>query len=48
MTRDSWFKPRYNLCPTKKLSRHLFFCVWSWSAKEKSNLGRGVLNKNKA
>ena len=39
MTQDSWFKPRYNLCPTSKLFKHLFVCVWSWSENGKFNFG---------
>jgi hypothetical protein len=31
MTRYSYFKPGYTLCPTRKLSKHLFVCVWSWN-----------------
>jgi hypothetical protein len=39
MTRDSCFKFGYTLGPTKKLSRHLFLCVWSWSDNGKFNFG---------
>jgi hypothetical protein len=38
ITRDSCFKLGYNLCPTRKLSRH-FLCVWSWSDDGKINFG---------
>jgi hypothetical protein len=31
MTRDLFFKLGYTLGPAKKLSKHLFVCVWSCS-----------------
>jgi hypothetical protein len=41
-------KSRYTLGPIKKLSRHLFVCVWSWSdnGKFNSRSGHGSLNTN--
>jgi hypothetical protein len=49
MARDSCFKSRYTLGPTKKLSRHLFFYVFGHGViTKKSNLGHGSLIKNMA
>jgi hypothetical protein len=39
ITRDSCFKPEYTLGPAKKLFKHLFVCVLSWSDNGKINFG---------
>jgi hypothetical protein len=45
MTQDSYFKPEYTLGPAKKLSKHLFVCVWSWSDNGKINFGSWFTNE---
>jgi hypothetical protein len=39
MTRDSWFKPRYNLCPTRKLSSIYLYVFDHGGITEKINFG---------
>jgi hypothetical protein len=39
ITRNSWFKPGYTLCSTKKFSKHLFVWVWSWRDNGKFKFG---------